>query len=72
MDGEKPSGGAWNFDKENRLTPPKGYKFPDYLTHEKDELDLKVEAELANSNLNHILHRLCGPPSIPLSFNLVS
>src|SRR5260221_12642187 len=22
------------------------------------------------SELNHMLHRLCGPPSIPLSFNL--
>src|SRR3546814_1789084 len=22
--------------------------------------------------LNHILHRLCGPPSIPLSFNLAA
>ncbi len=22
--------------------------------------------------LNHILHRLCGPPSIPLSFNLAT
>ena len=52
MEGEKPAGGAWNFDKENRLTPPKGYQFPDYLTHQKDKLDLEVEAELANSNLN--------------------
>jgi len=24
------------------------------------------------SNLNHILHCLCGPPSIPLSFNLAA
>ena len=52
MEGEKPVGGAWNFDKENRLTPPKGYKFPAYLSHEKDELDLLVESELANSKLN--------------------
>ncbi len=22
--------------------------------------------------LNHMLHRLCGPPSIPLSFNLAA
>jgi deoxyribodipyrimidine photolyase-related protein len=52
MDGEKPAGGAWNFDKENRLTPPKDYKFPDYLTHQKDYLDLEVENELTNSKLD--------------------
>ena len=52
MDGEKPVGGAWNFDKENRLFPPKDYKFPDYLAHPKDALDLEVETELKNSNLD--------------------
>lgn len=52
MDGEKPVGGAWNFDKENRLTPPKDYKFPAYLTHQKGDLDLEVERELTNSKLN--------------------
>ena len=51
MDGEKPVGGAWNFDKENRLTPPKGYQFPNYLEHQKDKLDLEVETELSNSKL---------------------
>ncbi len=33
-------------------------------------------AELEGSSrcfeLNHMLHRLCGPPSIPLSFNLAT
>lgn len=51
MDGEKPVGGAWNFDKENRLTPPKGYQFPDYLAHDMDEIDRAVLLELKNSNL---------------------
>ena len=51
MDGEKPVGGAWNFDEENRLVPPKGYQFPDYLEHQKDKLDFEVETELSNSKL---------------------
>ena len=51
MDGEKPVGGAWNFDKENRLFPPKGYEFPDYLRHPQDEIDKSVTADLESSGL---------------------
>jgi deoxyribodipyrimidine photolyase-related protein len=52
MEGEKPLGGAWNFDKENRLFPPKGYEFPDYLTHKQDDLDKEVASQLENSGLD--------------------
>ena len=52
MDGEKPVGGAWNFDKENRLTPPKNYDYPEYLKHEMDQIDIQVLSELKSSNLN--------------------
>jgi len=52
MDGEKPVGGAWNFDKENRLSPPKNYDYPDYLTHPMDDIDREVLAELKNSELS--------------------
>lgn len=46
VDGNKPLGGEWNFDKENRLPPPKNYKWPPYLTHDRDEIDLVVATEL--------------------------
>lgn len=42
----KPEGGAWNFDAENRLPPPKNYTFPPYLEHQRDEIDLAVATEL--------------------------
>jgi deoxyribodipyrimidine photolyase-related protein len=46
MDGNQPVGGAWNFDKSNRMPPPKNYVGPDYLEHLRDEIDLQVAAEL--------------------------
>ena len=42
----KPDTGVWNFDKDNRLPPPKNYTWPKYLEHERDEIDLEVCAEL--------------------------
>lgn len=48
MAGDEPEGGAWNFDEENRLPPPKlGYKWPKYPHHERDEIDNAVIAELS-------------------------
>ena len=46
MDGKEPIGGQWNFDKANRLPPPKGYEWPGYFQHEPDQIDLEVAAEL--------------------------
>ena len=46
VEGGKPVGGAWNFDKENRSPLPKGYKFPPYLEHKPDDVDQMVAKQL--------------------------
>lgn len=46
VDGNSPLGGAWNFDKDNRLPPPKNYTWPPYLEHEIDEIDREVASEM--------------------------
>lgn len=49
VEGNKPTGGAWNFDKENRLPPPKKYEGPAYLENKRDEIDQEVAAELGHT-----------------------
>ena len=49
MEGKDPVGGAWNFDKENRLPPPKKYEGPKYLEHKRDEIDKQVAKELEHT-----------------------
>jgi deoxyribodipyrimidine photolyase-related protein len=49
VEGNKPTGGAWNFDKDNRLPPPKKYEGPPYLEHKHDEIDAEVAKELGHT-----------------------
>ena len=49
VEGNKPVGGAWNFDKENRNPPPKNYSWPPYVEHTRDEIDRQVATELGYS-----------------------
>lgn len=46
VNGGEPEGGRWNFDKENRLPPPKNYAYPEYLVHDSDEIDREVASRL--------------------------
>jgi len=49
MEGQNPVGGSWNFDKENRLPPPKNYEGPAYLEHARDKIDIEVAAEIGHT-----------------------
>lgn len=53
MKGSKPEGGEWNFDKDNRLPPPKNYQWPRYLEHFRDALDDQVAQELGYQPKNY-------------------
>jgi deoxyribodipyrimidine photolyase-related protein len=52
MVGKDPIGGAWNFDKDNRMPPPKKYDGPSYLEHKRDEIDKEVAIELGHLPTN--------------------
>lgn len=49
MEGDKPVGGQWNYDAENRLPPPKGHTHlpvPAAWQPVEDEVDAEVRADL--------------------------
>ncbi|WP_165063690.1 cryptochrome/photolyase family protein [Marisediminicola senii] len=49
MDGEGPAGGQWNYDHDNRQSPPKGavsLGLPDPWWPEEDEIDAEVRRDL--------------------------
>ncbi len=51
MDGDDPVGGQWNFDKDNRLPPPKNHSWPEPLYFELDEIDQEVLKEIEHLEL---------------------
>lgn len=51
MEGDKPVGGDWNYDEENRLPPPKEpYRWPQYPHSHRDLIDKEVMEEISHSN----------------------
>jgi deoxyribodipyrimidine photolyase-related protein len=44
MDDGDPVGGEWNYDDENRQTPPEGYEFPDPPAFDHDDLTRETMA----------------------------
>ncbi len=53
MDGDQPLGGKWNFDADNRRTPPPGHAFPELPRFAPDPLTQTVIAEVEASYPGH-------------------
>lgn len=53
MNGDKPEGGEWNYDSENRKSPKNGLKIPSTYTTEPDTITREVMELVANRFANH-------------------
>ncbi|MBW8445493.1 MAG: cryptochrome/photolyase family protein [Arenimonas sp.] len=57
MRGAEPEGGQWNFDKENRKSPPRGLKGPRRLSWRHDAITSEV-LDLVEARFSHHIGRL--------------
>jgi deoxyribodipyrimidine photolyase-related protein len=53
MDAGKPSGGEWNYDKENRKPPAAGMRSPPRISHKKSSITQDVLALVKHRFSNH-------------------
>ncbi|MBU6347114.1 MAG: cryptochrome/photolyase family protein [Actinomycetales bacterium] len=57
MEAGKPLGGAWNYDDQNRLPPPKDHDWGNPLNFSFDEIDDEVASELPDSTWGQLDHK---------------
>lgn len=60
MVGDKPEGGTWNYDSENRLPPPKEHDWGKTLTFKSDEIDEQVKTELPDTAWGYLDQKIWG------------
>lgn len=53
MDDDDPTGGDWNYDKQNRQTPPRNHQFPELPTYEPDPITREVVDFVESEFPNH-------------------
>jgi deoxyribodipyrimidine photolyase-related protein len=53
MDGDEPEGGAWNYDDQNRETPPDGWSPPPTPTFDPDALTREVHEFVTERYADH-------------------
>ena len=60
MDGDKPLGGAWNFDADNRLPPPKSHDWGSNLQWAFGDIDAQVATELPETAWGKLDEKVWG------------
>ncbi len=60
VDNGEPVGGAWNFDADNRLAPPKQHDWGSTLTFATDDVDRQVTQELPETSWGNLDGKIWG------------
>jgi len=53
MDGDRPAGGSWNYDADNRKVPEAGHRFPPVIRFEPDDVTRSVLRDVDESWPGH-------------------